>query len=231
MNRKECKQLAKQILKGKWVIAFAAVLIYSAVSAAVGTITLGIGILLLSASLMIALYNVFIGGYKENKYEISDMVKGATDNISTKIVLSILKTIFLVLWSLLFVVPGIIKAYSYAMALYILVEDPSKSINKCISESQDMMNGYKMYYFVLQCGFGVIGVVITLVTAITIIMLNSMAITIPALCVMGLVLITLNEVACAHFYLKILSKQTYSEIYGGNSIKDIQDKENSAKLI
>ena len=153
MNRKECKQLAKQILKGKWVIAFAAVLIYSAVSAAVGTITLGIGILLLSASLMIALYNVFIGGYKENKYEISDMVKGATDNISTKIVLSILKTIFLALWSLLFFIPGIIKTYSYALAELIARKEPEIDANDCITKSRELMDGHKMELFIFDLSF------------------------------------------------------------------------------
>ncbi|MEG0283485.1 MAG: DUF975 family protein [Erysipelotrichales bacterium] len=51
------------------------------------------------------------------------------------------------LWSLLLVVPGIIKAISYSQSFYILKENPEKSIMDCISESRKVMKGNKGLYF------------------------------------------------------------------------------------
>lgn len=69
------------------------------------------------------------------------------------ILLNILEGLFIGLWSLLLVVPGIIAAYRYSMAIYILVDDPTKSPLQCISESKQLMTGHKMELFVLDLSF------------------------------------------------------------------------------
>ncbi len=61
--------------------------------------------------------------------------------------------LFVFLWSLLFVVPGIIAAYRYAMATRILAEDPSKGIRQCVEESKAMMYGNKGRLFGLHMSF------------------------------------------------------------------------------
>lgn len=61
--------------------------------------------------------------------------------------------LYIVLWSLLFVIPGIIKAFSYAMTPYILVEHPEMSINQAIDESRRLMKGHKFDYFYLELSF------------------------------------------------------------------------------
>ena len=67
--------------------------------------------------------------------------------------LNILIAVFTILWSLLFLIPGIIAAYSYSQAIYILVDDPSKSPLQCLRESKAMMRGHKMELFKLQWSF------------------------------------------------------------------------------
>ena len=67
--------------------------------------------------------------------------------------LLLLMGIYILLWSLLFVIPGIVKAFSYSMALYIMAEDPSKGIRQCISESKEMMKGNKGRLFGLIFSF------------------------------------------------------------------------------
>lgn len=67
--------------------------------------------------------------------------------------LEIVMGIFIGLWSLLFVIPGIIAAYRYSFALYILLDDPDKGIMECISESKEMTYGYKGQLFVLDLSF------------------------------------------------------------------------------
>ena len=57
------------------------------------------------------------------------------------------------LWSLLFVIPGIIKGYSYSMAFYILAENPDMTAKEAITESREIMNGHKWELFVLGLSF------------------------------------------------------------------------------
>ena len=64
--------------------------------------------------------------------------------------LQIIMNVFTVLWSLLFVVPGIIAAYRYSMAPFILIDDPDKSVMQCIRESKELTSGYKWQLFVLE---------------------------------------------------------------------------------
>jgi uncharacterized membrane protein len=61
--------------------------------------------------------------------------------------------IFTFLWSLLFVIPGIVKAYAYSMAYYIKVDNPSWDWKTCIDESQKIMDGHKMELFLLELSF------------------------------------------------------------------------------
>lgn len=65
----------------------------------------------------------------------------------------LLVQIFTFLWALLLIVPGIIKAYSYAMTPYILVDNPELSIREAIRRSQRMMVGQKFNLFYLQLSF------------------------------------------------------------------------------
>lgn len=57
------------------------------------------------------------------------------------------------LWTLLFVIPGIIATYRYAMAVYIFIDNPDKGVMECISESKQLMIGHKWEFFVLQFSF------------------------------------------------------------------------------
>ena len=61
--------------------------------------------------------------------------------------------IFIFLWSLLLVIPGIIKTFSYAMTPYILEENPELSANEAIDRSRAMMKGHKFDLFWLCLSF------------------------------------------------------------------------------
>lgn len=69
------------------------------------------------------------------------------------IFLNLLIAIFVTLWSCLLFVPGIIAAYRYSQAIYILVDDPTKSPMQCLRESKQMMRGHKMELFKLNLSF------------------------------------------------------------------------------
>ncbi len=74
-----------------------------------------------------------------------------------------LTDLFIFLWSLLLIVPGIIKAYSYRMIPYIMAEDPYMSFGEAKRLSQDMMNGEKWNAFVLDLSF-ILWILLSLIT-------------------------------------------------------------------
>lgn len=67
--------------------------------------------------------------------------------------LMIMIALLVLLWSLLFIVPGIIAAYRYSQAMFIMVENPDKGVMQCIRESKEMMRGHKWEFFVLELSF------------------------------------------------------------------------------
>lgn len=65
----------------------------------------------------------------------------------------LLMYIFTLLWSLLLIVPGIIKSLAYSLAPFILADNPELSANQAINESMKMMNGHKMDLFLIMLGY------------------------------------------------------------------------------
>ena len=63
------------------------------------------------------------------------------------------KISYLHLWSLLFVVPGLVKFCSYAMTEFVAVDHPEWSANRCITESRRLMDGSKLRYFLMLLSF------------------------------------------------------------------------------
>ena len=60
---------------------------------------------------------------------------------------------YIFLWSLLFVIPGIVKSYSYSMVDFIKAENPSLPANKAIEMSKIMTDGYICNLFKLYLSF------------------------------------------------------------------------------
>ena len=72
-----------------------------------------------------------------------------------------LRTLYTALWTLLFVVPGIIKSLSYAMTPFILEDHPELTASEAINRSKKLMDGHKMDLFILNLtfiGWGILSV-------------------------------------------------------------------------
>jgi len=74
-------------------------------------------------------------------------------HILPSFLLTFLSGLFIGLWCLLLIVPGIIKALAYSMAFYIMRDNPAIEPLDAISKSQKMMKGYKWKLFCLQLSF------------------------------------------------------------------------------
>lgn len=77
------------------------------------------------------------------------------DRLGAGFCMNFLMGLFTFLWSLLLVIPGIIKSFSYAMTPYILAEHPEMTATEAITESRRVMDGNKWRLFCL--GFSFIG--------------------------------------------------------------------------
>ena len=66
---------------------------------------------------------------------------------------SLLTFVYILLWTLLFIIPGIVKAYSYSMTYYIAKDHPEMSAEECVHESRMMMQGYKAKLFLLDLSY------------------------------------------------------------------------------
>lgn len=153
-TRATLKQTAKDSLRGKYGIAigttFVAVIILSVLQ--VIPVVGSIGSIILTGAIEVGLAIVFLEIIRNWQCEFGDMLKGF-NNFGTNCVAGILVAIYTALWSLLFVIPGIVKAYSYSMTYYILSDHPEMTANQAIAESQKMMNGHKARLFVLELSF------------------------------------------------------------------------------
>lgn len=64
-----------------------------------------------------------------------------------------LRGLYIFLWSLLFIIPGIVKSFSYAMTPFIMAENPDLTANEAITASRQMMDGHKGELFWLDLTF------------------------------------------------------------------------------
>lgn len=64
-----------------------------------------------------------------------------------------LRNLYCFLWGLLFIIPGIVKGYAYAMTPFIMAENPNMTANEAITASRELMEGHKADLFVLDLTF------------------------------------------------------------------------------
>lgn len=98
------------------------------------------------------LCNILINLVQGKKYGVMMLFKNVKTGLKA-VALGIVSSIFVALWFCLFIIPGIIKIYSYSMSLYVLAQNPEKSILECITESREMMNGNKFNLFCMKFYF------------------------------------------------------------------------------
>jgi uncharacterized membrane protein len=89
---------------------------------------------------------------KGEKPSVDKFLDGVT-SVFKAFCLQILIFVFTFLWSLLFIIPGIIKNISYSMSFYILSENPNMTAQEALNESKRIMDGHKMDYFILMFSF------------------------------------------------------------------------------
>ncbi|MBQ7596581.1 MAG: DUF975 family protein [Clostridia bacterium] len=157
MNRQELKARAKSQLGGifepNWIYALLISLIASLIISAASVVPV-LGSLIVWGPMMYAVSKALLKLSRTGeKPDLNVLVDGFKDDFGETLLIGLLSTIFICLWSLLFVIPGIVKSYAYSMAYYIKVDHPEYDWRKCLKESEALTKGHKGELFVLDLSF------------------------------------------------------------------------------
>lgn len=158
--RADLKMRARQSMNGNWGILIPVTLIMQCLS--IVNLFTAIGS---TAELLISLANIFLCGAfsyagcivflklsKQKPTSLNDFFAAFAD-FGKSLPLWGLMFIKIFLWSLLFIIPGIVKTIAYSQAFYIKAENPELSAGEVLALSEKMTYGYKMDIFVLYLSF------------------------------------------------------------------------------
>lgn len=109
-------------------------------------------VLLVTGAFTLGITLCFLAIFRRQRVGVSDIFLGF-EHFGKALGLMLFQTLFVVLWGLLFIVPGIIAAIRYSQAYFIMADDPTKGIRQCMNESKMMMKGNKSKYFCMDLSF------------------------------------------------------------------------------
>lgn len=163
----EIRRDARARMSGNWgsgvLFAFVSVLMYCIVASpqvifgeqsVAGNLIYIVAYIMVGLPLSVGIWSAFLCFVRGERLKVEGMFRVFSSRYyGSSIVLGLLVGIYTFLWSLLLVIPGIIKSLSYALAPYILVDNPEYSGEKAICKSMEMMRGHKMDLFLILLGF------------------------------------------------------------------------------
>ena len=138
---------------GDLLTSFSPQLIIAIVGIIVFSALIGIAIsIFLENPLLIGCYKFFINCKKDGE-SLNDIVMTFKNGYMNVVLTEFLRGLFTFLWSLLFVIPGIIKGYEYMLIPYLLADNPQMDREEAFAKSKEMMDGNKWKAFVLDLSF------------------------------------------------------------------------------
>lgn len=161
----EYRAKALSVLSGKWSAPVIFTLVFMATTQVASLLAVPMRsenlAALLSLIIMVAVLPIgwaYAVSFLRNLHEPQEFAIASLFDIYQKDWKRILTTLllevaYIILWSMLLIIPGIIKSYSYAMTNFILEEDPEIEGNEAIEKSMAMMEGHKMELFLLDMSF------------------------------------------------------------------------------
>jgi len=147
-------QQARESLAGKWGQAIGAMVVYLLLMIAIQLIPLAGAIiaLLIGGPMAIGLATYSLALARNEDANINQLFEGF-NKFGLALAAYFLMFVFIILWMLLLIIPGIIAALSYSMTFYIIADDETMDAMEAIDKSKAMMDGYKWKYFCLALRF------------------------------------------------------------------------------
>ena len=147
--------LGHDLFGSKWLWALLVLFLESLLLGLVSATIIGaIVSVILVGPLTFGLIRIFlrIARKEDDQADINYLFDGFKEKFSESFITSLLVGIFTFLWSLLLIVPGIIKSYAYSASMY-LVHERNMEGTQAITESRKLMYGHKWQAFCLDLSF------------------------------------------------------------------------------
>lgn len=148
----EIRRAARYALKGNWTQAVLATLVFTLVGAAAGSIPFAGLLVVCPLGFGFSLCFLRLVRGEDSDEMVGDQFK-VFNQYGLYLGGSLLVTLYVFLWCLLFIIPGIVKGYAYAMTPYVMNDHPELDVDDCIHESRMMMKGYKWKLFCMDLSF------------------------------------------------------------------------------
>ena len=116
------------------------------------TSALGLVNFIIGGTVQLGYTKFLLSQHDGNSYEINDLFS-QFHRFGAGFVQYFLRQLYIILWMLLFIIPGVMASYSYAMTPFLMAENPELKPSEAISLSKDMMNGHKGELFALDLSF------------------------------------------------------------------------------
>lgn len=152
----EYKNQALDALQGRWTEAVVATIVYICAISVVSVLLMYVVgewlgyiyyVAMMPMIFGLTVYFLYVARHQSANWE--RVFDGFRDYKKVFLTM-LLQCVYISLWSLLLIVPGIIKMYSYAMTYYVMRDNPELSKNAAIERSMAMMEGHKMDLFLLD---------------------------------------------------------------------------------
>ena len=150
-SAKDYRMSAKAALSGNWGPSIGAYVLFALFLMIAGYT--GVGSIILYGALIVGFSAIWLGLFRNGKIDFTDLFVGFKKDFINTLVFGLLYEIFITLWTMLFIIPGIVKSYSYSMAPYILADYPELSGNDAITASRKLMDGKKARLFCLDFSY------------------------------------------------------------------------------
>ena len=148
---------AREVLKGKWLHAIKAFLVYVLVMILLNVLSRASGIFTLLSLVVVGPLTIGLCGFwisfSKNQNPKLEKIFDGFKTWWRGAVAYFLVSLYTFLWFLLLIIPGIIAMFWYSQTFYILAEDPNIEPNDAIRKSKEMMKGNKWKLFCLSCRF------------------------------------------------------------------------------
>ena len=153
-ENKELMRQAKEALSGNWGLAIGTFVVYFLIITSIQVIPVAgaIALLIITGPFALGLTIFSLSLSRKQDAELSQIFEGFK-KFGVSLGAYLLMVIFIFLWMLLLIIPGIIAAIAYSQTYYIIAEDDSIGAMDAIKKSKQMMDGYKWKYFCLGLRF------------------------------------------------------------------------------
>lgn len=150
----ELRLTARNQLKGQWGITILICVVFAIITGLPNAIEYAGPVIsiILAGPFTLGIISCFIKLVRKERFKFENLFDGFKNFISS-FILQLLVTLFVFLWSLLLVIPGIIAGYRYSMSFYILYDNPNIGAMEALDLSKEIMVGNKWRLFCLHLSF------------------------------------------------------------------------------